>query len=305
MGSIFSRLMAVVAAAGAFAGPATAELRPAGIDGRVFVSTAWLAAHLADPALVVLHVGSPEAYEKAHIPGARLVALEEFAPQRDGLAVEVPAAAVLVDTFGRRGVGDDSSVVLCFEEGKVALATRAWFTLDVLGHGDHAAILDGGLEAWRKNGFEATTKVPRPVCRTLSAKAGRDLVVDAAWVLDHLYTPGVRLVDSRPAKYYTGQDDADGRIARPGHVPGARNLPYAGLFDESRRLLDPEQLAQRFAEAEVEPGQDVVTYCGVGLAASVVHAVGRQLGLEMRMHDSSYQDWGGRRDLPVARSTPR
>jgi len=286
-------------------GTVLARPGPAGIDGHVFVAPAWLAEHLDEPDVVVLHVGSAKEYEAGHVPGASLLELTEFAPERDGLAVELGDSAQLLQTLRRLGVGDESLVVLCFEKDRVALATRAWFTLDALGHGDHAAVLDGGLEAWRGAAYETSTTIPRPTARTLSSRTARPPVVDAAWVLGHLYAPGIRLIDSRPAKYYTGQDDADGRLARPGHVPGARNLPWRSLFDDGDRLLDRAELAAAFAGAQVDPGDQVVTYCGVGMAASVVYAVGRQLGFDMRIYDGSFQEWGRLRKAPVARSGQR
>lgn len=286
-------------------GVAAVTPAPPGIDGHVFVTPDWLAEHINDTNLVVLHVGSPDVYAKGHIPGARLIELEEFAPTRDGLAVELGEPSALCRAFGTHGVGEDSKVVLCFAEGKVALAARAWFTLDVLGHGDHAAILDGGLEAWQGDGRDTSTLRPPPRQRDLSARGVNPLVVDAAWVRGHLYTPGIRLVDSRPATSYAGNGDAAGGTGRSGHVPGARNLPWRVLFDDNERLLGQEKLNAAFAAAQVGSDDDVVTYCGVGLAASVVHAVGRQLGFRMRMYDGSFQDWSRIRNSPVARSPRR
>src|SRR5205085_6339250 len=44
----------------------------------LLVTPQWLAAHLRDPNLVILHVGDPSMYAASHIPGARLIELPDI-----------------------------------------------------------------------------------------------------------------------------------------------------------------------------------------------------------------------------------
>src|SRR5882757_2777190 len=118
----------------------------------MLVSTAWLAQHLKDANLVIVHVSRDRtAYDAGHIPGARFLALSDFVVTRDGILNELPPAAALKTVFERLGISDDSRVIL-YGDASVLPATRAYFTLDYLGHGDQAALLDGGLEKWRAEG---------------------------------------------------------------------------------------------------------------------------------------------------------
>ena len=66
--------IAAIAAATAMSDPRPAV--PAAVP--LVVSPAWLAAHLKDPKLVLLHIGDEEAFKKQHIPGARRIALQEI-----------------------------------------------------------------------------------------------------------------------------------------------------------------------------------------------------------------------------------
>src|SRR5438132_4960866 len=127
--------------------PFLAAAAPA-VRSDILVSTAWLAQHLNDPNVVILHVSRDRtAYDAGHIPGARFLALSDFVVTRDGILNELPPAATLKSVFERAGVSDDSRVIL-YGDASVLPATRAYFTLDYLGH-DAAALLDGGLPKWK------------------------------------------------------------------------------------------------------------------------------------------------------------
>src|ERR1051325_7412045 len=127
----------------------TAESAAPPLRKEMLVTTEWLAAHLHDPDLVVLSVGSaPEFYSKGHIPNARQILLSEIAVTRDGIPNELPADAVLEKVFAAAGVGNGSRIVLYGERSNL-LAARAYFTLDYLGLAQKAALLDGGVEKWR------------------------------------------------------------------------------------------------------------------------------------------------------------
>jgi thiosulfate/3-mercaptopyruvate sulfurtransferase len=149
----------------------------------MLVQTSWLAAHLADKNLVILHVGTDRnSYDAAHIPGARFLALSEIAVSRNGIPNELPPVNDLKATFERLGVGDHSRVVL-YGDMLGLFATRAYFTLDYLGHGSSAALLDGGLEKWSRefgavrtiaaNGQTDGSSSPRTDHRTACAETDR------------------------------------------------------------------------------------------------------------------------------------
>src|SRR4051812_31283842 len=100
----------------------------------MLVSTAWLGQHLKDADLVILHVSRDrKAYDEGHIPGARFLALADITITRDGILNELPPAAALKSIFERAGVSDNSRVIL-YGDTSVLPATRAYFTLDYLGH---------------------------------------------------------------------------------------------------------------------------------------------------------------------------
>lgn len=267
----------------------------------MLVSTGWLAERLGGASLVILHVGSAKDYEAGHIPGARLVTLQDISitgPRN--LRLELPPVDALREAFGKLGVSDQSRIVVYPGNDSVQSATRVWFTLDYLGLGGRASLLDGGLAAWRAEGRPVSTEVPAPRPATFTAQPRKDVLVDAGWILARLKDPGVQLLDARAPEYYTGA--SPGVTWKAGRIPGARNVPFTSVLDAQRKLKPANEL-----RAMIDAGGNpklTVAYCHLGQQATLVYFVARYLGMEPRFYDGSFQDWSTRLGLPVETGAP-
>ena len=157
--SKFARMLGIcVVAVAAFSSFASATPADGAVHPEMIVSAKWLSEHLNDPKVIILHVAQKRSeYDQGHIPGARLLALEDFI---EGDDAELPATEKLKDTFEKLGVSDDSRVVI-YTTAWYPMAGRAYYTLDYLGHGDHAALLDGGLDEWQKENRQLAKDAPQ------------------------------------------------------------------------------------------------------------------------------------------------
>jgi thiosulfate/3-mercaptopyruvate sulfurtransferase len=263
------------------------------------VSSAWLADHLRDPDLVLLHVGDKTEYEKTHIPGARFVSLRDISVSSEdrekGLVLEVPSADSLRTQLAALGISDNSRIIVYYGNDWVSPSTRVMFTLDVAGLGGRSALLDGGMNDWKLENRPITAEVPAPRKGQLSALKLRPLVVDAPFVQSHVNAPGYRVLDGRAAVFYDGVEGSP----RKGHIPGAKSLPFTETTDDKLHLKPAGELMVLFAKAGVTPGDTVVAYCHIGQQATAVLFAARTLGHPVLLYDGSFQDWGRRTELPV------
>jgi thiosulfate/3-mercaptopyruvate sulfurtransferase len=265
---------------------------------RLLVTPAWLAQHIDDANLVLLHVGDAAEYARAHLPGARLVRLQDIStPHQEGaLMLEMLPAEQLRERLQALGISSDSRIVVYYGNDWVSPATRVIFTLAYAGFGDRTSLLDGGMQAWQEAGQRVTADVPPARVGRLAALHPRDLIVDAAWVRAHATAPRVALVDGRAAAFYDGVQATD---KRKGHIPGAHSIPFTEITDEHLRVKSPAELAALFRNAGVKPGDTVVGYCHIGQQATAVLFAARTLGYDVKLYDGSFQDWDARTDLPV------
>lgn len=266
------------------------------------VTPAGLAVLLKDPTVVVLHAEQTSSdFAQGHVPGARRIRFVDFAVDGpDDLGSELPPVEALRALFQRVGVGASSRVVIY---GPPIAATRAFFTLDYLGHPD-VRVLNGGLAAWRAEGRPVQTGEPPPVASepgTLARLTLRPHVVaQAAWLVERLQSQRMALVDARPDDEFTGADNGMNGAHAAGHLAGAAQLVWTDLVSRSSQFLPDEALRARLVAAGARSGVPVVSYCMVGMRASVVYFVARHLGFDARMYDGSIVDWT-RRKLPAVR----
>jgi thiosulfate/3-mercaptopyruvate sulfurtransferase len=259
-----------------------------------------LAAGLRDPKLVLLHVGDPQEYGASHIPGARLVSLREIsAPQQPGgLVLELPEIGTFRRTLEEMGVSEDSRIVVYFGNDWVTPTTRVVLTLDYAGLGSSTRVLDGGMAAWKAAGRPVTADPPPPPVRGhLGNGPARSVVVTLDEVRAWLGKPGIAIVDARAPVFYEGRDTTV-KEAR-GHIPGAKNIPYSSVVDESLRFKSVTELRSMFRSAGIAPTDTVIAYCHIGQQATAVVFAARLAGQPVRLYDGSFREWGMRKDLPV------
>jgi thiosulfate/3-mercaptopyruvate sulfurtransferase len=261
------------------------------------VSTAWLQAHLNDQFLIVVHVGTNRReYRDGHIPGARFLWTQSLAYSDPDQTLELPSKAQADSVLKKLGITEKSRIVLCFDGSNVTPTTRVFFTLDYLGLGGRVSLLDGGLDAWKAEGHPIVLEAPAIAEGSFVPTPNTNLVATSDWLKDNLANPAISIVDARAAQYFAGNG---GGMPRPGHIPNAVNIPFSSLIDSTNKLKDPASLGRIFQQAGVKKGARVISYCHIGQQATMVYFVAKYLGYEAQVYDGSFEEWSGRKDLPL------
>ncbi len=251
-------------------------------------------ADLSDPA------AGRRAYERAHLPGAVHLDLEEdltgpLAHDGRGGRHPLPDPDAFAARLAAAGIGEGHEVV-AYDDAGGAFAARVWWLLRWIGH-ERVRILDGGMAAWDRAGGPLDDALVAWPPADHAARPDRSALVDADEVARRLDDPTVRVVDARAPERYRGETEPIDPVA--GHVPGAWNRPFAGSLDGDGRFLPPAALRDRLGGAT--QGRDAIVMCGSGVTAAHLALAMRVAGLpEPRLYAGSWSDWCSRPERPVA-----
>ncbi len=267
---------------------------------RTLISAAELAPHLADPDWLVIdcrfELGKPDtgerAYDAGHIPHAIYAHLD-----RDLAAPVTPATGrhplpqpeKFAATLASWGMTPATQVV-AYDADNAAYASRLWWLLRWVGH-DAVAVLDGGFKAWTTAGLPTSTDVPRRSPGHFVARPDRDMWLDAREVAERLQRADWRLLDARAPERFAGKVEPIDPVA--GHVPGARNHPFATNLGSDGRFGAAHELRDRFTQSQAGVADDhTIVMCGSGVTACNLLLAMEHAGKRgARLYAGSWSEW--------------
>lgn len=269
------------------------------------VTTQWLAANLGAGDLVVLdsslHMPATgrdarQEFLDRHIPGARFLDIEALSDPANPAPHALPTAARFGEAMAALGVGRDDRIVV-YDHSPLRSAVRGWFMLRHFG-AERVAVLDGGLGKWLRESRPVESGEPPARNARFDPAERRGDLVQRSEIAAGLDTP---LVDARSRARFAGSEPDPRPQVAAGHIPGARNLPYADLYHEDGTLKGPDEIRRLFEAAGVDPERPFAAMCGSGVTAnSLIFAAQRLGNRHTRLYDGSWSEWGADPAAPKA-----
>jgi len=267
------------------------------------VTTQWLAEHLGEPNLVVIDAswhmpasgrsGRGE-YLAAHISGARFLDIDAISDRSHPAPHMLPSAAEFGAAMERLGIGRDDRIVV-YDNSPTRNAARGWFMLRHFG-ANRVAILDGGFQKWTAEGRPIESGEPGPRQAHFVPRERPDEIVTKSEVL--ACGP---LLDARGAGRFDGTEPDPRPGIAPGHIPGARNLPFGSLYNEDGTFRDVDQIRALFSAARIDLSEPFTATCGSGVTANALIFAAHLLGHDgNRLYDGSWSEWGADPATPKA-----
>ncbi len=243
--------------------------------------------HLAD-----VHQGRRE-YDLDHLPGARFVDLHtELAGGPGGGRHPLPPVHDFVALLGRLGI-TPATLVVAYDSAGGATASRLWWMLRSIGHGQ-VAVLDGGFPAWVAAGHPTTADAPHVLPTTYPSAESWTGIVTADDLAEGSAL-GATLIDSRAPERYRG--DHEPIDAQAGHIPGAINRFHGENLRPDGTHLDLPHLVARFAGV----GERPIVYCGSGVTACHNLLALSLVGVnQARLYPGSWSEWSSDPGRPIA-----
>lgn len=288
----------------AVASPAAPKSGYANSDA--LVSTAWLAANLTNPDIVIIESDEDVLlYDTGHILGAHHVDWRR--DLNDQTIRDYISPAEFAALASRLGITPDTTVVFYGDKSNWWAAYALWI-FHLFGH-TKTKILDGGRNLWQNQNRPWTRDVPRVVPTNYPVPSTRlDHEIRAFYeeTLAHSKA-GLPLVDVRSPQEYTGlvthmPEYPQEGVLRGGHIPGAKSVPWSlavtekGTFKSADRLREIYEGIQDLRETD-----EVIVYCRIGERSSHTWFVLTQLlGYKnVRNYDGSWTEWGNRVRSPI------
>lgn len=238
--------------------------------------------------------GGPQPKTDRVVPGSIRFDIDAIADHQSALPHTLPSAADFARMVGDLGISNATGLIV-YDRMGVFTAPRVWWMFKAMGH-DRIAVLNGGMPAWLAAGGASVDTCARPLAPTrYQARLNSDWLASLDQVRQAVHAGDHCILDARSPQRFAGRAAEPRPGMAAGHMPGASNLHFNTLMDDQGRL-DAGRVPSHLVASGAAP---VITTCGSGVTACILTLALHLNGVQARVYDGSWSQWGSQDGLPV------
>jgi thiosulfate/3-mercaptopyruvate sulfurtransferase len=269
-----------------------------------FISAKWLYNHIKDNNLALVDCRADlfdskygrRLYNEGHIEGAQFLDVKKDLAgeaKEHGGRSPLPDLEDFKEKLQTIGISDDT-IVVAYDEAKLAGAERLWWMLKYIGH-DKVYVLNGGIKAWLRENNPLTVKASIKEKGKINIRLNKDLVIDIDELKESMDNEGFIIVDSRAHERYKGEIEPIDKKA--GHIPGALNYHWKDVLKENGEFKSKEELKAHFRRLEM--CKDIILHCGSGIDACGNFIAMSEISIKPKLYVGSWSDWVSYDNNPI------
>ena len=269
------------------------------------VSTKWLHKNLTNPDLIILDAsqknnisGEKTEFEDLQIKNARFFDIKNSFSKKDApFPNTLPNAKEFEKECRNIGINKTSKIVV-YDNLGIYTSPRVWWLFKIMGH-KNVAVLNGGLPAWNKAGFEV-----EPIQKSIynlgdfEAVLHPELVKNIDDIKTNLSSKKATVIDARSEGRFNGTAPDPRPNLKSGHIPNSISLPYSNVLEDGK-FKSEETLKTIFNNLKIKE-EPLIFTCGSGVTACII-MLASELVLKnsKAVYDGSWTEWASTKNTPI------